>query len=46
MATLALAAIIAMTLFVILDLDRPRVGMIHITPDSLVRQQASMQDAS
>lgn len=44
--TLALSVVVAMTLFVILDLDIPRAGLIRIAPESMLRLKASMQSQS
>ena len=41
-AILALILMISMTLFVILDLDRPRRGLIRVEPESLLRLQAEL----
>lgn len=44
--TLALSVVVAMTLFVILDLDIPRAGLIRVAPESMLRLKASIGNQS
>jgi len=40
------ACLIALVLIIVLDIDAPRVGMVGVSPDSLLRLQESLAPVS